>query len=240
MDEYDWELFGRLMERYDSIETVIAMMSQIKPNNRRLAGISEQLKAGGQFAETLNNSPLEKQLRFFLQFLSLAKALRVTLSYRRQGHHISKLLVSSLSYPLAVLMAGLAVLAVFEKVVLPSFGSTLELSITDSAGAVTVFRLIGIMRNGLIILILIAVILIFYVLISRRANYVWVFLHRLRHRLRRDPHVGLPVFHADSKAFINSVREFVIFHVSSNVYISSPILRSPPELRPGSSAQCNT
>ena len=85
---------------------------------------------------------------------------------------------SSVSYQIILVISSMAVLFLFTDVVLPSMLKSLDINSDQISGIVLGFRIINGIKNVFLITSLLLVLFAGYVIIRRRQEYLWVFLHR--------------------------------------------------------------
>lgn len=180
MDEYQWLLMAQLIERYDSLQTALQLLAKLYPDNQRISELQKGLMEGRELKEILGKGRLEKKLRFYVQYVSLAQAIRILYQYEHLKNDLQKKFVSQLAYQLLLFVIAMIILTVFNSYVLPNMISILEISGQRSEMIVTLFKVADGLKNFLLITVAILCLSGFYIISRHRQNYLWVFLHSLK------------------------------------------------------------
>ena len=180
MDEYQWLLLAQLIERYDSLQTALQLLGKLYQGNQRIDELQKGLMEGRELREILGKGRFEKKLRFYVQYVSLAKAVRILYQYEHQKNDLQKKFLSQLAYQLLLFVIALIILTVFNSYVLPNMISILEISGKRSETIVTLFKVVNGLKDFLLAIIIILCISGFYVIRKHRQNYLWIFMHSLK------------------------------------------------------------
>ena len=180
MDEYQWLMMAQLIERYDSLQTALQLLAKLYPSNQRIDELQKGLMEGRELREILGKGRFEKKLRFYVQYVSLAKAVRILYQFEHQKNNLQKKFFSQLAYQLLLFVIAMIILTVFNSYVLPNMISILEISGKRSETIVTLFKVVNGLKNFLLAIVTILCISGFYVIRKHRQNYLWIFLHSLK------------------------------------------------------------
>ena len=128
----------------------------------------------------MSETPFERELSFYINFLSLDKSILIVNRQLKKEENILKRFASKISYQLVLLMASFALMFLFTDYVMPTMLRSLSLDTGRSSSIQFVFSILLICRNVLTVLIVMVVLTGGWVILRKRENYVWMFLHQYK------------------------------------------------------------
>ena len=178
LTEYNWRILSRLLERHYSVRTAFEFLRKSEPDNRPLNLICDGLENGLPLEQLLGDSAFEKRLRFYIGYLPLSQSIGILQREIKEERETMKRFSSSVSYQIILVISSMAVLFLFTDVVLPSMLKSLDINGSQISGIVLGFRIINGIKNVFLIMAMLLVLFAGYIVIRRRQEYLWVFLHR--------------------------------------------------------------
>ena len=181
LTEYNWRILSRLLERHYSVRTAFEFLRKSEPENETLRQMCEGLENGVPLEQLLGDSSYERRLRFYISYLPLAQSIRTLQREIKEERETMKRFSSSVSYQIVLVISSMAVLFLFTDVVLPSMLKSLDINSDQISGIVLGFQIINGIKNAFLITVGMIALSACYVVVRKRQEYLWVFLHR--HRL---------------------------------------------------------
>lgn len=178
LTEVQWLLLAKMIERHYSLKDAFEILAKGHDGERAIKRISDGLNNGIPLKELLSDSKFERELTFYIDFLSLDKSILIVNRQLKKEESLMKRFMSKISYQLILLVASFALMFMFTDFVMPTMLKSLSLDSSRTSSISFVFSSLVICRN-VIVLLLTAVTLAFAVTVLRkRENYVWMFLHQ--------------------------------------------------------------
>ncbi len=177
LSELQWLLLARMLERNYSVRDAFESLSRTYPSSRAIRNICSGLNEGISLARLLGSSPFERELSFYVDFLSLDKSIMVVSRQLKKEKTIVSRFAGKIGYQVMLLLASFGLLFLFSQIVLPNMMSMLALADERSQSVMAVFRVMNMVRDVLLILIVLFVLFVLYIVIRKRENYLWVYLH---------------------------------------------------------------
>ena len=177
LSELQWLLLARMLERNYSVRDAFESLSRTYPSSRAIRNICSGLNEGISLTKLLGSSPFGRELSFYVDFLSLDKSIMVVSRQLKKEKTIVSRFAGKIGYQVILLLASFGLLFLFSQIVLPNMMSMLALTDERSQSVMAVFRVMNMVRDVLLILIVLFVLFVLYIVIRKRENYLWVYLH---------------------------------------------------------------
>ncbi|MBQ9036870.1 MAG: type II secretion system F family protein [Erysipelotrichaceae bacterium] len=180
LTEVQWLLLAKMIERHYSIKDAFETLAKGNEDNKAVKRICSGLNEGVPLGQLLSETPFERELSFYINFLSLDKSILIVNRQLKKEENILKRFASKISYQLVLLVASFALMFLFTDYVMPTMLRSLSLDTGRSSSIQFVFSILLICRNVLTVLIVMVVLTGGWVILRKRENYVWMFLHQYK------------------------------------------------------------
>ena len=178
LSEYHWRLIAKLLSRNYSTRDAFEFMAKAFPDCQEIHDIRSGLDQGMLLSNLIGKGEFEKKLKFYLQFISLDKSIKVTENEMKMQKQVRQKIISKTSYQFILMVSSLAVLILFTNVVLPTMLNSIDISNRKTDAIITAFNIINFIKNAVIILLVLSMTVIGWIRIRKREEYVWIFLHK--------------------------------------------------------------
>lgn len=180
LDQYQWLMLAKLIERCGSIKDSLQMMKKMYPKCERVKQIEESLLLGNPIQKVLKRNKFEKKIAYYCKFTSLNKAIVIVYNRQQKQNANRSKLLSNLSYQIVLLIASLIVMSLFMNLVLPTMLNSLSIENASTERLVKIFSIINILKNIFIITIFVSISLGSYLYFSEKLTLLWAVLHRMK------------------------------------------------------------
>ncbi|MBQ3385037.1 MAG: type II secretion system F family protein [Erysipelotrichaceae bacterium] len=178
LSEYHWRLISKLLSRNYSTRDAFEFMAKAFPDCLEIQNIRNGLDQGIVLNSLLGKGEFDRKLKFYLQFISLDKSIRITENEMKVQRQLRQKIVSKTSYQFILIISSMAILVLFTNVVMPTMLNSIDISNRKTTVIITAFSIINVIKNTVIILLLLSILIITWIRIRKREEYVWIFLHK--------------------------------------------------------------
>ncbi len=179
MDDYKWLMLAKLIERYGNIKDSLTMLEKMYPKTKRISQLKTQLEKGILLKDILNNDSFEKQLAFYIQYIDIMQAIRITFQKKKQSEKLKKELFEKLAYQIILLISSIFLLILFTELVLPNMITSLDLTNQKTDTIINAFKVINIIKNIVIFALIGLITFIFYIKAFEKEAHFWLLFHKI-------------------------------------------------------------
>lgn len=178
MNEYQWLMLAKLIERYNCFKDSLELMEKMYPKCLRLKEINKLFCKGNDIKDILTKDNFEKKVAYYCRFTSLNKSINIVCNRKKQFRQNSEKLLSDMIYQVILLVSTIIVFELFYRLVLPTMANNLETEINEVNRLWSIFETINILKNIIIFAVLIFMIFIIYMFLTKKLTHLWAILHR--------------------------------------------------------------
>lgn len=180
MNEYQWLMLAKLIERFNCFKDSLELMEKMYPKCLRLKEIDKLFCKGNDIKDILTKDDFEKKVAYYCQFTSLNKSINIVCNRKKQLRQNSEKLLSDMVYQVILLISTIIVFELFYRLVLPTMANNLETEISEVNRLWLIFETVNTLKNIIVFGILIFLTFIIYMFFTKKLTHLWAFLHRLK------------------------------------------------------------